>query len=416
MREIIDRGVRLPLLKKPAAKRPIVRLKNVTKISLPLGIAGSYTLLVEVGDPVTIGMALGTRDDMPLCSVDGLFEGVRTARHPIFGEMDFAVVGAVSSTTPTPAPMPKSPEDMTPDDLLAVIDAARVMDELDGTPLIDKLRDWKEQGCDLVIGDAVEPESYASSGWALLRHYAYEIYQGLQWIQQAIGAHGSLIAIQNKFKHIQTLKDRVGENHVYGARRLFPVDRFAPESADGLRQLRVGVQAAYAVYRAVSYGIPHTETVLTVAGDAVDFSTNLQVPIGASVDDILKRCGLVAEPDAMVFGDVMTGIAIDSAEHAVYAGVTCLLCVTEPKIKPRPCIGCGRCAAACHQNLLPYEIARELENLHYEQLPRLRAERCDGCGACSFVCPSARDVVSAVLEAGHIHGDVVFQVGGDDDA
>ena len=416
MNEWFDRGVRLPLLKKPAAKRPIARLKQVTKISLPLGASGSYDLLVQVGDPVTMGMALGTRDDMPLCSVDGIFEGVRPAFHPLLGETDFAVIGAVSNMTPTATPLPLSPDDMTPDDLLAVIDAARVMDELDGAPLIGKLRTGKEQGYDLIIGDAVEPESYASSGWGLLRHYAYEIYQGLQWIQRAIGAHGSLIAIQNKFKHIQTLKDRVGENHVYGARRLFPVDRFAPESADGLRQLRVGVQAAYAVYRAVSSGIPHTQTVITVAGDAVDFSTNLMVPFGASVDDILKRCGLVAEPDAIVFGDVMTGTAVDSKEHAIFAGVTCLLCVTDPKVTTRPCIGCGRCAAACHQNLLPYEIARELENLHYEQLPRLRADRCDGCGACSFVCPSARDVVSAVLEAGHIHGDVVFQVGGDDDA
>ncbi len=415
MKELIERGVRLPLLKKPAAKRPIARLKDVTKITLPLGVAGSYDLLVEVGDPVTIGMALGSRNDMPLCSVEGIFEGVRPMRHPLLGELDFAVIGAVSNTTPTAVPMPASPETMSPDDLLAVIEAARVMDELDGRPLIDKLREWLTTGCDLVIADAVEPESYASSGWALLRHYAYEILQGLQWIQKAVGAKRCLIAIQNKFKHIQTLQDRCGDAYVYGARRLFPVDRYAPESADRLRQRRVGVQAVYAVYRAISSGIPHTETVLTVAGDAVDFSTNLLVPFGTSVEDIIHRCGLVADPDTVVFGDVMTGMAIDSFDQPVTAGVTCLLCVTDSSAPAQACIGCGRCASVCHQNLLPYEIARELENLHYEQLPSLRADRCDGCGACSFVCPSSRDVVSAVLEAQHIHGDVVFQVGGEDD-
>lgn len=415
MKEIFERGVRLPLLKKPASKRPLARLTDMTKLSIPLGPPDRYQLSVAVGDAVSIGQSLCDDPTAPLCSADGVFEGVVTGRHPLLGETDFAVIGSIVNTTPPSAKPSVNPHKMSADQLLDMVARARVTDELDGMLLADKLREWRDVGCDLVIADAVEPEPYASSGWILLRDHAEDVLQGLQWLQKVVGADRCLIALQNKFKHIHAMEERCGEENVYGARRLFPVDRFAPEDTDHMAICRIGVQAVYAAYRAIAHGVPQTELVVTVAGDAVTFSTNLMVPIGTMVEDIGKYCGIETEPDVIVFGDVMTGVAIDSVELPVCVGVTCLLMSAEPVPSPRQCIGCGRCASVCHKNLLPYEIARELENLHYEQLPALRADRCDGCGACSFVCPATRDVAAAVLSAQGIHSDMVFRLGGDDD-
>ena len=80
------------------------------------------------------------------------------------------------------------------------------------------------------------------------------------------------------------------------------------------------------------------------------------------------------------------------------------------------CIGCGRCAQVCHAGLLPYEIVRRLENMHYERLPALHPEECDGCGACSHVCPAGRDVTAKVLEARQTRGTIFLNWGDDDDA
>ncbi len=415
MKEIFERGVRLPLLKKPASKRPIARLTDMTKLSVPLGTPDSYRLSVEAGDTVCIGQPLCDHPQSALCSADGVFEGVLTMRHPILGEIDVAIIGSITSTTP-PAVKPSiSPDNMSAEQLLAAIERARVTDELDGISLVDKLREWRDIGCDLVIADAVEPEPYASSGWVLLRDHAEEVLQGLKWLQKAVGAAHCLISLQNKYKHIHAMEERCGEEHIYGARRLFPVDRYAPTNTDQLAVRRIGVQAVYAAYRAIAAGVPHTEMIVTVAGDAVSFSTNLIVPVGTSVEDICKYCGIEKEPEMIIFGDVMTGVVIDSVELPICIGVTCLLLTTQPIPEPRACIGCGRCASVCHKHLLPYEIARELENLHYEQLPPLRADLCDGCGACSFVCPATRDIAASVISAQGIHSDIAFSLGGDDD-
>ena len=67
----------------------------------------------------------------------------------------------------------------------------------------------------------------------------------------------------------------------------------------------------------------------------------------------------------------------------------------------------------CHARLLPYEIVRRLENMHYERLQHLSPADCDGCSACSYVCPAGRDVAADVLKAGETKG--MYLTWGEDD-
>ena len=112
----------------------------------------------------------------------------------------------------------------------------------------------------------------------------------------------------------------------------------------------------------------------------------------------------------------MNGIAIGDPHTPVLPGITTLLAIREYPVRvPRPCIGCGRCAAVCHARLLPYEIVRRQENMHYERLRHLSPQECDGCGLCSYICPSQRDVAAAVLAAGESSGTMFLDWGGDHD-
>ena len=132
---------------------------------------------------------------------------------------------------------------------------------------------------------------------------------------------------------------------------------------------------------------------------------------------MLHFCGLSADPQYAILGDAMTGVAAESLDVPLLPGVTCLLALAgRPVSHPRPCMGCGRCTRVCHAGLLPYEIVRRLENMHYERLPSLLPEECDGCGACSYVCPAGRDVTAKVLEAGQTQGTIFLNWGDDDDA
>ena len=64
--------------------------------------------------------------------------------------------------------------------------------------------------------------------------------------------------------------------------------------------------------------------------------------------------------------------------------------------------------------LLPYEIVRRNENMHYERLQHLSPEDCDGCGACSYICPAGRPVAAEVLQAGQTKGTMFLAWGEDD--
>jgi electron transport complex protein RnfC len=172
-----------------------------------------------------------------------------------------------------------------------------------------------------------------------------------------------------------------------------------------------------ALYRATAFGEGHCSGVLTVAGDAVATPKNVRVPFGVSVEAILNHCGLSADPTYVILGDAMTGVTTPSLNVPILPGITCILALTSrPAPRSQPCIGCGRCAQVCHAGLLPYEIVRRLENMHYERLPSLFPTACDGCGACSHVCPSGREVCAHVTEAQQTPGSIFLNWGDDDDA
>lgn len=158
--------------------------------------------------------------------------------------------------------------------------------------------------------------------------------------------------------------------------------RLTVSASPAISRSAVSVCRPHRLYQAAAYGIPHRDCVITVAGDAVANPQNVRVPFGTLVEDILAFCGLAKNPAYVLLGDVMTGVTVSDTKLPIIPGNTCLLAMTSRKTVPfHPCIGCGRCAQVCHDGLLPYEIIRRLENMHYERLTSLHPEECDGCGA-----------------------------------
>ena len=177
---------------------------------------------------------------------------------------------------------------------------------------------------------------------------------------------------------------------------------------------RIGVQACLALGRALKQGRRHTAAIVTVAGDAVPAPHNLLVPFGTRIGDLLTYAQ-AEKGHTVVLGDAMVGIPCPDHNTPLLPGITTVLAMHPKKVRtPGPCIGCGRCADVCHAGLLPYEIVRRSENMHYERLQHLSPEDCDGCAACSYVCPAGRDVVGEVLKAGQTKGTLFLNWGEDD--
>lgn len=414
------RGLYLPEQKEPAASRAIAPIRLPEQVWLPISVghdAVAFTTEEEDCPEVHCGdmlIAPESAEDTPVLStVSGRLLRTESLTHPQLGDVTCAVIDRVAMELP-PQTDPRKLDALAPDEIVELARQAGIIDELDGMPLHHRLRALAAAGAGCVAADATDSEPYTSSGWVVLNENAEQVLAGLALAARAAGAPAYHVAVRLPKARRRPLARRIGEERLFQAGRRYPITRFGRGADEPLG--RIGVQACLALYHAAAFGTPQHSCVITVAGDAVETPQNVRVPFGTRVEDILAFCGLTTTPAYVLLGDVMTGVTVSDTAVPVAPGCTCLLAMTARETVPtRPCIGCGRCAQVCHAGLLPYEIVRRLENMHYERLTPLHPEECDGCGACSAVCPAGREVTAQVLEAVDAHSTILLDWRDDDD-
>ena len=415
---IFHRGVRLLRLKEPTIFRPIAVVNHISKAMIPFAEAEDTTRLAskQKGEPVAMGETLAADQKAPfssIASVSGVFDGTIEGYHPLYGRIRYGVIA--NPAVSFPQIVPHEVGEPAPGNIIEMARTAGIIDEIDGVPLYEKLMQWKQSSCNFVVADAVEAQPYASSAYCLLRDCPEDVQIGLHLIARAVSASGFHIAVQLPYSLRRPLVERLGQGQVFQVRSKYPVERYT-KAADDVAVGRVGAQACYALYRAVACGEKHHDAIVTVAGSAVSTPQNVRVPFGTPVKDLLQLCGLSQNPSHVILGDAMTGVTTQSLDVPILPGITCVLALSSrPVPKLHSCIGCGRCVKHCHKDLMPCEIIRRFENMHYESIGALNADQCDGCGVCSYVCPSGIDVAAMVTESGVSRGQIFLNWGDEDD-
>ena len=415
--QLFLRGIVLPFRKGKALERGIEEL-TPAGVRLPVATDDTVFPLARLASdtPVKRGEELCRMDDMPVVStVCGILEGTVMIHHTLYGPLQCADI--LSGGTDEAALPILTEEELTPDAIIDIAREAAVYDELDGIPLWEKLAKWQVTEEDLtplhtvLVADGTANDIYGSAAWAVLRERPQQVLDGLQLAAKAIRFTRYHIATMLPKRRRRALKKAIGRAHVYTVGDEYPVTVFADSN---MEVCRIGVQACLALAQAVREGKRHTHTVVTVAGDALPAPRNLLVPFGTDIDMLLTFCQ-AQDTYRIILGDTMVGVPCSDPRTPLLPGMTTLLAMTpRPARVPDPCIGCGRCAEACPKGLLPYEIARRSENMHYERLQHLCPSDCNGCGVCSYVCPAGRDVAREVMEAGQTKGMLFFNWGEDD--
>ncbi len=415
--QLFLRGIVLPFQKGQAPDTGIEDLTVSRPVRIPLAQSGEENplLAVEEDHPLAQGEELCRLEGQPVLStVSGTFGGTVMLQHALYGDFLCAEVqpgGDALHTLPISAE-----EDLTPARILEIARDAGIYDELDGLPLADKLARWQLPADDpaiqnsLLVADATENDVYGSSSWAVLEQRPEDALRGLEAAARCLRFTHRHIAIMLPRQRRRTLKRHIGRDNVYTVGDEYPVTVYTD---DGRDVYRIGIQACLALADACQKGLRHTHTVVTVAGDALPASRNVRVPFGTDIAELLDYCNAPADA-RIIWGDAMTGVACENRHMPLLPGITTLLVMKKQPVRtPGPCMGCGRCAAVCHAGLLPYEIVRRLENMHYERLQHLSAGACDGCGACSYVCPAGRPVAADVMQAAQTKGAIFLQWGED---
>lgn len=302
-----------------------------------------------------------------------------------FAELEY------STTQNKPSPLIERNTFPTPEEIIVIAKRAGIVDEYDGKPLFKKLYEMRKNKTALLIANAVDDEPYVSSGINLLLKDTKQVADGLKLAAKAAGTSSYFAVMYGK---IGATDEEIPKSiHGLQIKKLeckYPAkiqikDKFSDGKTTGI----IGVAALYHLFNAVINGEPQNTCFVTVAGDCVANPSNIMVPIGTSVKEILLRLGLSKTPSRIILGTSMNGEAISDLNFPVSASTRSILAFKDNiDLEENICIGCGKCIAKCPVKILPTYIHKEFMADNIDNCRYLQAERCIDCGVCSYVCPA----------------------------
>lgn len=416
-------GLWLELKKTPAAERPIVELKAPTRLYLPLNQCGGSLpeVLVQEGSRVLMGQPIADAAGGDCCAlhspVSGTVESIKEYNYPIGGKSAMIVIENDGRDMPykKSAAHPKNTEEV----ISAIRNAGVVSSKGYELPLWTKIQKIADRNIKTVVLNVVETEPYVCASQKVMDEMPDEVAQGLGIIMKCAGAKKAILAVSDDIPgeiakgmaesaHLAGVEltiAHIPQKYPNGNEQFLWRELFAHEID---AQIKKGGQApeVYFTYpqdcvnicRAVEDGTPQLTRVITVAGDAVENPQNLEVRIGTRIHDILDHCELSFDPDRVVLGSAMRGVAIQSLDTPVTKSVGAVLALkaASRKIAKSSCINCGKCVSVCPQGLLPNYIAMRAVKADVDALKDLHIDDCIECGLCAYICPGRMPIVELI--------------------
>jgi electron transport complex protein RnfC len=147
-------------------------------------------------------------------------------------------------------------------------------------------------------------------------------------------------------------------------------------------------------------GLPITDRIVTVTGNAVNEPKNLRVRLGTSLEYCINYCGSLKEDCVKVIsGGPMMGVAQSNLLATTNEGTTAILALDSKEAatdQAQSCIRCGSCVEACPIGLMPLSIAAAADNANFDLTQKLGAMDCIECGSCTYICPARRSLVQSI--------------------
>lgn len=271
-----------------------------------------------------------------------------------------------------------------------IIEISKIRDEHTGEFLLDIVNRALQNGAKKLVVNAVDDDPYtSSSSTALFRLKEYAML-GARLVAKVLSTREISCAVNAnvdidvpEFKIPETV---CGED-VKKIDGKYPI---AIRLQEHYREkiAAVGSCALISLAKMVIDGEIPKICFVTVAGDCVEDSANVVVPIGTQIKDLFEMCSLNKEPQKIILGSMMTGRPVESMEVGVDFNTKTVVALSKYTVKTGlNCIGCGRCVRVCPQGLSPYYMYKSSKRgIDAPTLLKL-AENCILCGCCSHICP-----------------------------
>ena len=359
--------------------------------------------LVQVGDTVLRGQKIGDSDGLCVpvhASVSGKVIAVEPRPHTSGRQvMSVVIKNDFQDTTAVPE---ADVSQMDDDTILHRIREAGIVG-MGGAAFPGNAKALSALGkADTLIANACECEPYITADDSLLRTNPEQVLSGMQIMRKILHPDRTVLAVEdNKQEAISKLKALMG-SHPEIELKILPT-RYPQGSEKQLIQsvtgrqvpsgsLPVSVGCAVfnvatfaAIHRAVRLGIPLTERIVTISGEAIQNPQNFIVRIGTPFRDLIEAAGgLTDATERVVSGGPMMGFAQSDLSVPVIKATNSILCLLKDQngVSENPvCLRCGKCVGVCPMGLQPLYIYRYSMCSDAKQLERLHLLDCMECGS-----------------------------------
>jgi electron transport complex protein RnfC len=396
---------------------PIRRMGFPREVVLPLRQhAGKPArLLVARGDKVERGDKIAAADGFisaPVhASATGTVADVELWPHPdgSMAEVVRITVERYSPQIPRPRLVPRW-EGLSPKEVVTAVQEAGVVG-LGGAafPTHVKLSPPPDADVELLIVNGAECEPYLTTDHRTMAEYPERVHFGTRVMMQCLGVDRAVIGVEkNKPDAIDVLNKTIPDDlditilpltvkYPQGAEKMLIKAITGREVPSGKLPMHVGVIVQNAgsiatIAEVFETGLPLVERIVTVTGPGVKRPSNLIVPVGSKLRDVLDFCdGLTDDVTEVLFGGPMMGAPQTDLDVPIIKGTTGVVVLTRAETERHPaypCIHCGRCLDACPVFLNPQLLGSLAQVGRYEEMEGSHLADCMLCGACSYVCPS----------------------------
>lgn len=410
------RGIHVPH-RKNTANMSAERMNDVKTVVLPMvmHIGKPAIPVVKVGDHVDVGTLVAEQNGFISSPVYSSVSGkVKKIDDILLSNGNTAPAITIESDGEmTPDASVVAPEVNSKEDLIEAVKKSGIVG-LGGAGFPTYVKIATDKAVDTLVINGAECEPYITSDSLTMVECAEDIALAIETFDKYFNFSKIVIGIEkNKPEAIAKMNEIAAKNSKV---KVASLPAIYPQGGEKVlvyhttgKQIKLGQLPAdvgcivcnsstmAAIGKYLKTGMPLVEKVITVDGGAVKSPKNVITPIGTAIGEVFDFCGgFKSEPEKVIYGGPMMGVAVPNLDVPVLKQTNALLALDKKETKtPKTtaCIRCGACINNCPFGINVPAIAKGYNTGDMEMVEKAGVEICMECGCCSFGCPANRPLV-----------------------